>query len=296
MLDWLVALVNDVAEGDYLFVVALSLLISYLGWRVCRRFWLSSYHPRLGRFFGLSFQIGLTLMLERLYEFSRAHVALDQLTAVAYSNGYKLLNFEISHGFFFEQRLERFFLPDNLLMHMVYAFYGFAHLFVTLGALIFLYLRRTSAFAFVRNMFYLCTGIALVVYMAFPTAPPRMFLNFGFVDPSQALGFTSAGGAQLTSYTYNPFAAMPSLHLVYALIVGGALVFVGGRLWLRMLGAFYPMVMLAVILISANHWILDAAGAVVVVIGSALILATVNRLMDFARTLTTTGFGRLSSA
>lgn len=286
MFMWVGDLFRDIVEGDYLFVVALALLASSLGWRVYSRIRQAEHHPRLNKFFGLSLQIGLTLMLERLYEFSRAHVSVDQLTALAYSNGYKLVDFEVTHGIFFEQRLQRFFLPDGLLMRAIYGFYGFAHLFVTLGFLIWLYLRRNAAFAFVRNMLYLTTGISLIVYMVFPTAPPRMFLNLGFVDPSISLGFTEAGGAQVTSYTYNPFAAMPSLHLVYALIVGWTLVVVGRHLWLRVLGAIYPFVMLAVVLISANHWILDAVGAVIVVAMSATILSATGKLISGARTFT----------
>ncbi|HZT96033.1 MAG TPA: phosphatase PAP2 family protein [Chloroflexota bacterium] len=283
MFNWLNALAADVLEGDILFVVAVTLLLSWLCWRAYDHFLNHRKLPRVSRFFGLCVQIGVTLMLERLYEFSRANIIVGQLTATAYSNGYKLLDFEIDHGFFVEARIERFFWPDSLLMHSVDVFYGLAHLFVTLGFLIWLYLRRNSSFSFVRNLFYLSTAIALMVYMVFPTAPPRMFTNYGFLDPSQALGFTAAGGAQLTSYTYNPFAAMPSLHLVYALIVGLSLVVVGRRWWIRAIGAVYPAVMLAVILISANHWILDAAGAVVVVAVSAGILAAGRRSASWLR-------------
>lgn len=303
MFDWVGGLAADIAEGDYLMVVSLVLIASYGGWRLwmyagTRRGW-APPSSKVNRFFGLVSQIGLTLTLERLYEFSRAHVAVDQVTAVAYSNGYRLLDFEIGHNIFFEQRLQRAFLPHNLLMHGIDAFYAFAHLFVTLGFLIWLYLRRNRSFMFVRNLFFLSTGIALVIYMVYPAAPPRMYLNFGFVDPSQALGFTAAGGAQVTSYTYNPFAAMPSLHMVYALIVGWTLVAVGQRLWLRALGFVYPLLMLATVLISANHWILDGIGAVVVVVAAALALAIAARVPATARWFIT-GLGtrstRLSAA
>lgn len=284
MFGWVGDLLRDVVEGDYLFVVAFVLLLANSIWHVYSRVSGKLLGHNVKRFFGLSFQIGLTLMLERLYEFSRAHIAVNQLTDLAYTNGYRLLNFEITHGLFIEQRLESFFLPDNFLMHAIYGFYAFAHLFVTLGFLIWLYLRRNEAFSFVRNMLYLTTGIAMIVYMAYPTAPPRMFLNYGFLDPGQALGLTPDGGAQVTNYTYNPYAAMPSLHLVYALIVGATLVIVGRHLSLRLAGFIYPFVMLAVILISANHWVLDAFGAIVVVAGSAAILAGARKATAAIRT------------
>lgn len=284
-MGWLSNLFLDIASGDYLFVVSFLLLLAYLGWRAyCKLRLLEEQRP-YKRFFGLSLQIGVTLFLERLYEFTRAHVAVSQLTALAYSNGYKVANFEISHGFFFEPALEHFFTPDVWLMHAIYAIYAFAHLFATLGLLIWVYVKRNSAFAFVRNMFYVSTAMALVVYMTFPTTPPRFFSDLGLYDPEQVLGFTPAGGAQLSAQTFNPYAAMPSLHMIYALIVGGTLLVLGRHVLLRAAGLLYPFIMLAVVLISANHWILDAVGALVVVAGSAAVLAGAGRLATATKSL-----------
>jgi len=283
---WISDLWADIASGDYLFVAALALLLGFVLWRLYWAIFRSGEFRPAKRLSGLTFQIGLTLIMERLYEFARAHVAVDQLTALAYSNGSKIADFEITHGFFFEQGLERLFLPDTLLMHAIYGFYAFAHLFVTLGFLVWLYLRRNEYFSFVRNLFYATTGVALIVYMVFPTAPPRSFTNFGFVDPAVLLGISPPGGLPASQQMYNPYAAMPSLHMVYALIVGATLVAIGRHWWLRLAGAVYPVVMLAVVLISANHWILDACGSVVVVAGCTLILAAlrfmVRQLPQFA--------------
>jgi hypothetical protein len=279
---WIADLGSDIRGGDYLFVVALALLFGAGALRVYRRFASVEPNARIDRFSGLTFQIGLILTLERLYEFSRAHVAVDQLTAAAFSNGYKIMDIEISltHGFLYEQMLEHLFLHDTLLMRAVYAFYGFAHLFVTLSLLIWVYLRRNESFAFVRNMFYMTTGVALIIYMAFPTSPPRLFTNFGFVDPEQILGLSPAGGANATAQTFNPYAAMPSLHMVYALIVGAAFMILGRSMWLRLAGVSYPVVMLFVVLVSGNHWILDACGSVVVVAGCAMVLWSIRWIMQ----------------
>ena len=66
-------------------------------------------------------------------------------------------------------------------------------------------------------------------------------------------------------FGYNPYAAMPSLHFAWALIVGGTLLRVGRRRLLRVAGLLYPIVMLVTILVSGNHLLLDAAGSLVVV-------------------------------
>ena len=57
-----------------------------------------------------------------------------------------------------------------------------SHFVLTTGFLVWLYLRRNDSFYFVRNMFMVAMGLALVGYALFPTAPPRLFPEYGFVD------------------------------------------------------------------------------------------------------------------
>ena len=83
---------------------------------------------------------------------------------------------------------------------------------------------------------------------------------------------TSHTGLNLSSdllgALYNPFAAVPSLHFGYALIVGIVLATLAERRWVRVVGAVYPLVMLLVIVATGNHFVFDAAlGAVVVLAG-----------------------------
>ena len=139
-------------------------------------------------------------------------------------------------------------------------------------------LKRREHYAFIRNMFAVTTGIALIVFTVYPTAPPRMFPNYGFADPEQMLHLVAAGGAQLNSYTYDPYAAMPSLHVTYAILVAlGIVIAERRRIW-RVAALLYPCLMVATVLITANHWILDVVGACVTVAGSALILIGLRRL------------------
>jgi hypothetical protein len=272
----------DVRQGDYLLLVALGLLVMSATWRVYHRVTGHIPVPWFPKFFGLTLQIGIILGFERLYEFSRAHVNVGQLTALAYHNGLVVANFEITHGFFFEQRFQALVIHDRFLMYSVYFFYAFAHLFVTLGFLVWVYLRRNYAFAFVRNLFYVTSALALAVFMLYPTAPPRLFPYLGFKDPSQTLHMTPAGGAQAGALLYNPYAAMPSLHMGFSLIVGLSLVVVGKRLWLRIIGGMYPVLMFAVVIVSANHWILDGLSGAATVAVSALTLVVGGRAFGLA--------------
>jgi membrane-associated phospholipid phosphatase len=116
------------------------------------------------------------------------------------------------------------------------------------------------------------TAIALVSFYFFPTAPPRFFPNYGFVDPAVSNHLVNAGEAQPSSYTYNPYAAMPSLHVGYALVVALSAFLADRRIWIRGLALLYPVAMAAVVIISGNHWLLDVAGAVVTVVLAQCIL------------------------
>ncbi len=111
-------------------------------------------------------------------------------------------------------------------------------------------------------------------YVLFPAAPPRL-AGQGFSDT-----VTTSTGLNLSSDVlgalYNPFAAVPSLHFGYALIVGVAIAAIARNRVVRVLGALYPVLMLLIIVATGNHFVFDAAlGAVVVVAGWLVALALV---------------------
>ena len=112
----------------------------------------------------------------------------------------------------------------------------------------------------------IATAIALVGYVLFPAAPPRL-AGLGFADT-----VTHSTGLDLSSdmlgALYNPFAAVPSLHFGYALIVGVSLATIARHRVVRVLGALYPPAMLLIIVATGNHFFVDAAlGGLAVVVG-----------------------------
>ena len=79
---------------------------------------------------------------------------------------------------------------------------------VTLGALVYLYVRHNGSFYFVRNMFIVSWAIALAGYALYPTAPPRFFPEWGFVD--SVADFTGVQPDSVTANAlFNPYAAVP---------------------------------------------------------------------------------------
>jgi hypothetical protein len=144
--------------------------------------------------------------------------------------------------------------------------YVVLHFAGTASALTWVHRRRPHAFPFLRTTLIVSTALALVGYVLYPAAPPRL-ANLGFADT-----VTSHTGLNLSSDLlgsfYNPIAAVPSLHFGYSLIVGVAVAQLASQRWLRLVGASYPAAMLLIVVGTGNHFIFDAAaGAVVVAAG-----------------------------
>jgi PAP2 superfamily len=150
------------------------------------------------------------------------------------------------------------------------ALLGFAYLALhfagTGAALIWVHRARRAHFALVRTTLIVSTALALVGYLLFPAAPPRL-AGLGFADTVSSHTGLNLSSDALGSF-YNPVAAVPSLHFGYALIVGVAIAVLAHRRWVKIAGALYPALMLVVIVGTGNHFFFDAAaGGVVVAAG-----------------------------
>ena len=139
---------------------------------------------------------------------------------------------------------------------------GFAyialHFLGTAAFLIWLHRTHPERFPVVRNTLIAATGIALSIYLLYPVAPPRL-AGLGFVDTVTRNAKVNLSSDLLGSL-YNPFAAVPSLHFGYALLIGVTIaVLAKGRI-ARAIGWSYPAMMLLVIVATGNHFFFDAAG------------------------------------
>ena len=116
--------------------------------------------------------------------------------------------------------------------------------------------------------------VALVGYVVFPAAPPRL-ASLGISDTVSTGAHVNLSSHVLGSL-YNPFAAVPSLHFGYALLVGVGVATLAQHRAVRIAGAFYPFVMLFVIVATGNHFFFDAAAGAVVVGVAALVARTLS--------------------
>lgn len=187
----------------------------------------------------------------------------DSHPASAMSNGMHIIHLEQSLGAFFEPAFQQAFLTHQWIIDVANWMYFNSHFVITTAFLVWLYLYRNDHFNFVRNMFLVAMGLALVGYLLYPTAPPRMFPGAGFTDTIQA--FTSTNqDASFTSLLVNPYAAVPSMHIAFSLMVAVSAINLVRSTWARLLWSLYPLNVFFVIVVTANHFWFDAAlGAMV---------------------------------
>ncbi len=180
----------------------------------------------------------------------------------AFQHARDLIHIEETLHLFVEPSVQAWASGSVLLMHISSWLYVNAQTTVTVGALVYLYLCHNRSFYFVRNMLVIGMAIALVGYVVFPTAPPRFLPEWGFVDSvSDFTGVhveTAHGGGGMTGALTNIYAAVPSMHVAFALMIGWPLARLVRWRALRVLWLLYPLLMAFVIIATANHFILDA--------------------------------------
>ena len=165
-------------------------------------------------------QVALMEATYMAYRLVRGWIDDPTGAAVAFQNGRSVIHIEQSLGIFVEPKVQELLGPTGLVGDAASWMYLNAQVTVTLGALVYLYLRHNRSFYFVRNMFIVAWFIALLGYMVFPTAPPRFFPEWGFVD--SVADFTGIDPLSTTGANalFNPYAAVPSMHVAFALMIG----------------------------------------------------------------------------
>jgi membrane-associated phospholipid phosphatase len=224
--------------------------------------------PRGYADFGLQLAIWFGFYLA--YQVTRG--LADRDAARAFENGLKVIDFERRAGGFFEHSLQGVLSSSELLIRLTSWTYWLSQ-FAVLGlALLWVYLRRTDSFLRFRNTVLVANLIGLVGYVALPTAPPRMFPDFGFVDTLARFSSLNHGSAAI-ELASNPYAAMPSLHAADALIVGFALASLVRPAWLKLVWTLWPSWVWFSVMATGNHFWLDVAAGVAVAGLAATFLA-----------------------
>jgi hypothetical protein len=208
-------------------------------------------------------ELAAIVLLYAVYELGRGFGGATLQAAQA--NTARIVELEQSLGVFFEGAVQSWASGIPSLPTFLGLAYVTLHLGATGATMVWLHLRHRERFALVRNALVIATGLSLVAYTVFPAAPPRL-AGLGFVDTVTAHTHVNLSSDLLGSL-YNPFAAVPSMHFGYALLVGVVLVTTASNRWVRLIGALYPPFMLFDIVATGNHFVFDAAaGGLVTVV------------------------------
>ena len=196
-----------------------------------------------------------------------AYAIYEVVRALAYGSAYnpgykpfgdamKIINLERALHVFIEPSVQAWVVNKHWLTDIAAWIYLNAHDFVTLGVLVFIYLRHNERFYFVRNVFMIAMGIALVAYAIYPTAPPRLIPEWGFTDTIQQFtGIQVEKGP--SSALLNLYAAVPSMHVCFAMLVGGSMFRLVHRRALRFAWLLYPLLITFVVIATGNHYLTD---------------------------------------
>ncbi len=177
----------------------------------------------------------------------------------AFAHARDLISLERALHVFVEPSIQAWASGSHVLMVLASWLYVNAQTSVTIAALLYLYVRHNRNFYFVRNMFMIAMAIALLGYTVFPTAPPRFMPEWGFVDTvSDFTGVHVDHASSSLSAVTNMYAAVPSMHVAFALMIGGTLARLARHRVVKVLWLLYPFLMAFVIVVTANHFIFDA--------------------------------------
>jgi hypothetical protein len=189
-----------------------------------------------------------------LYRLVRGLV--DGRTVEAFDNAREVINIERALGLFFEPSVNAWATANDAVTDFASWMYVNSHFAITTVALAWIYLRRNERFYFVRNMFMVAMGLALVGYMVLPTAPPRMIPGYGFHDSVAAFTGVDADTGS-AGVLFNPYAAIPSMHVAFSLMLGVTMARMTRRRWAQALWYAYSPLVTFVVIATANHWWID---------------------------------------
>jgi hypothetical protein len=198
----------------------------------------------------------------------------DDRVDLAFANAERLISFEDRLGIFVEPRLQGWAIASDAVVNVANAIY-ILYWPIIVGTLVWLVARRPAAYRFYRNALLASGGFSLVVFALYPLAPPRFMPEHGFVDTIAAHsdGYREFNASALV----NEYAAMPSLHFGWVLLAGIAIYRLVDHRLARAAAVALPIMMLSAIVLTGNHYLMDA------VVGGAVVVASLGIAHMLAR-------------
>ena len=187
----------------------------------------------------------------------------------AFNNAKDIIQLERWLGSYHEETIQDWFLDERWFIQFWNIFYGTFHFAVTTFCIFWLFRRFPERYVKYRTALAVTTALALIGFAFYPLMPPRLLPeSYGFVDTLKDVGGLWSFDSGAMQKVSNQYAAMPSLHFGWSSWCALVLVPTVRRRWVKVLCALYPWATLFAIIVTGNHFWLDAAGgALILAIG-----------------------------
>jgi hypothetical protein len=182
----------------------------------------------------------------------QATIALRHGRSVQHLQDVLHLNWELS--------VNHFVARNEWLAQVMDYYYATLHFVVTIGVMVWLFVKSPHLYRGARTVLFTTTLIALLGFYLYPLAPPRLLPHYGYIDTLLKFHTWGSLADPKVAAHSNQYAAMPSLHIAWALWCGLSIFMCAQRLWVRLLALVYPLGTFLVIIGTANHFIIDAVG------------------------------------
>ncbi|MFJ8739000.1 phosphatase PAP2 family protein [Embleya sp. NPDC127516] len=216
-------------------------------------------------------ELFLVALLFGVYKLGRGLASGE--TGTAFSNAKQLLTMQKDLRLPDEAAIQDWFMQSHAAVTFCNKYYAYVHFPATVAFLLWLWIRHREHYKWVRNILAMMTGAALIIHILVPLAPPRKMP--GFTDTGMDAGDSpySGAGAKIA----NQFAAMPSLHVGWAVVVALGVAAVwhtagSGRKVASWAVWLHPAITLLVVVVTANHYWMDAVVAVLLMIFALAVL------------------------
>ncbi|HZQ38314.1 MAG TPA: phosphatase PAP2 family protein [Dehalococcoidia bacterium] len=187
-------------------------------------------------------------------------------SSLALANARHVIDFEWLLGIFRERQLQSLIIDNDALMQIFNAIYMWAHLPLIIVLAVWLYWRHRERFRVTRNAVLISGTVALIIFQLVPLAPPRLVPGMGFVDTAAKV--SGVYDTVEPKVFFNPYAAIPSMHVGWVLLMGLTVWQYAGERRIAWLGLALPLLMTLAVVITGNHYFTDAiAGVLTALIG-----------------------------
>lgn len=219
-------------------------------------------------------EIGLVGLSFLLYFLVRGAVVGE--SGVAVQHAQDIIHLERRLGVYWEPDLQSAVIGKRAVVQLFNGIYFWLDFPVIAAIGIWLYFFRPHNYTVARDAILASGAIALVIYLTYPVAPPRLVPDLGFVDSVNQYTHFSYQAQSMQAFV-NPYAAVPSLHFGWSVLISAALYWTTRNILARVFAVVLPFSQLASIVFTANHFIFDAFAGIVVCLVGALVAIALQR-------------------